>query len=181
MPDTVFQKTEAGRLELQRRSRTLDPASRALLILCNGRNSLHALRAQLGERVDDLLQGLQERGFVEAPLPAAIDLVVPDLLLPAVTAAPADLPPEPPPPQTRLGPASELPASLTELQAAKQRALREMQRLFGPGGGHHTQALLQAQDDDDFERALRRLYDSVSVYQGRKGADALVQRIRYGS
>lgn len=170
MPDTVFQKTEAGRLELQQRSRTLDPASRALLILCNGRNNLHALRAQLGERVDALLQGLLEHGFVETPLPVAVDLVVPD----------------PPPdrvvtPKAALGPASELPASLTELQAAKQRALREMQGLFGPGGGDHTQALLRAQDEHDFERALRQLYDSISVYQGRKGADAVVQRIRYGN
>lgn len=171
MPDTVFHKTEAGRLELQQRSRTLDPASRALLILCNGRNSLHALRAQLGERIDTLLQGLLERGLIESPPSAAVDRGMPDVLPAADVVAP----------KATLSPASELPASLTELQAAKQRALLEMQRLFGPGGGSHTQALLQAQDDDDFERALRQLYDSISVHQGRRGADAVVQRIRYGS
>jgi hypothetical protein len=178
MPATVFQKTDAGRDELQRRNRTLDMPSRALLILCNGRSTRAALRAQLGERADALLQGLLDRGLVEVQAPAGgVDIALPEL-------APTPVPPPPPPPEpspaAEPGLAPELPASLVDLAAAKQRALTEMQRLFGPGGGDHTQALLQARDDDEFQRALLRLHDSISVYQGRKGADALVQRIRYG-
>lgn len=174
MPTTVFNKTDAGRQQLQQRSRTLDLPSRAMLILCNGRSSRATLRGQLGDRADSLLQGLLDQGLIEVlPPPGGVDIALPE----------AALPPPPPAPVAAAVPgvASELPSSLLDLAAAKQRALAEMQRLFGPGGGDHTQALLQARDDDEFQRALLRLHDAISVYQGRKGADALVQRIRYGA
>ncbi|MFO1330791.1 MAG: hypothetical protein U1F56_25845 [Rubrivivax sp.] len=165
-----YGKSERGRAELQQRSADLDAATRALLILCNGRVSADELRAQCGARTDERLQRLLERGLVER------------LERPAPAASPAGPPSELPSDRS-----SELPSvppsglsAMPELRAAKARALVQMQRLFGPGGGAQTQQLVKARDEAEFEAALRAIHDAISVYQGRKGADALVRQIREG-
>jgi hypothetical protein len=182
-----YQKTDSGWQELQQRRQKLDFPSRQLLILCNGRASLGELRAQFGPRTDGLLQGLIERGLVEAVERA-------DKLPAAEAALPASLPMEPeplvdvapPPPPAPAAPAAvsnvvSLPSSLSalpDLRAAKQRALAALEQVFGPGGGSDMPELLKAPDEAEFQRVLRRVTDNVAVYRGRKAADALARQIR---
>lgn len=152
MHEPLLQKTERGRQALHSRGPALDPRSRQLLILCNGRMRTAALRALFGEGTDDLLQGLHGLGLVEAV---------------RRDAKPAGAAPRP-------GPALDLPA-------ARARAIALLERLFGPGGGSHGEALRQARDAQAFEQALRGVQDAVSVYQGHKRAARLVQQIRSGA
>jgi hypothetical protein len=176
-----YQKTDSGWQELQQRRQQLDFPSRQLLILCNGRASLAELRAQFGPRTDGLLQGLIERGLVEAVeradkagATAAESALPPSLpLAPEPRVEPA--PPPPPAPPSHL--ASSL-SSLPELRAAKQRALAALEQMFGPGGGSDMPELLKAPDEIVFLRVLKRVTDNVAVYQGRKAADALARQIR---
>jgi len=188
-----YQKTDSGWQELQQRRQKLDFPSRQLLILCNGRASLGELRAQFGPRTDGLLQGLIERGLVEAvdradKLPAAVAALPPSLPMepePLVDVAPSP-PPAPAPAPAPAAPAAvsnvvSLPSSLSalpDLRAAKQRALAALEQVFGPGGGSDMPELLKAPDEAEFQRVLRRVTDNVAVYRGRKAADALARQIR---
>ena len=128
-----YQKTESGWQELQQRRQKLDLPSRQLLILCNGRASLGELRAQFGPRTDGLLQGLVERGLVEAVERADKAAAVEPTLPPSlpmepearVEAAPAP-PPPPAPPASAPAPApvSNV-VSLPERAASLMGALRQ--------------------------------------------------------
>lgn len=105
----------------------------------------------LGESAEALLEGLLARGLVErASSPAR--------------------PPSPPP----------TPSPGIDLPAAKLRALDLLERLFGPGGGSHGDAVRQAADAAAFERVLEGIHDVVRIYQGKRRAGELVQRIRVG-
>ena len=152
LDEPLVQKTERGRLALQSRGPALDARSRQLLVLCNGRMPTAALRALFGEPTDDLLQALLGLGLIERVAPVA--------------SAEHDAEPAPA--------AVDLPATLA-------RALELLERLFGPGGGSHGQALRQARDAAAFEQALRGVQDALSVYQGKRRAALLVQQIRSGA
>lgn len=157
MDEPLVQKTERGRLALQSRGPALDARSRQLLILCNGRTPTAALHAAFGEGTGTLLQGLLGLGLIE---PVA-----------RVQRARRS---------AESAPAQPAPPAVVDLRAARARALELLERLFGPGGGSHGQALQQARDAAAFEQALRGVQDALSVYQGKKQAARLVQQIRSG-
>ena len=74
-PDTLYQKTPAGKLEIQQRGHGLSPATRALLIRLNGQTRLRELQGpgddDIGPRVEHLLAlGLIEPvATVKKPVP----------------------------------------------------------------------------------------------------------------
>jgi hypothetical protein len=168
MQQLLFEKSELGKRALESRDRTLDVRSRQLLILSNGRTTLAELRTALGEAVDDLLQGLLARGLVR-PVEAAAGPQAPAAR--EVSADPAAKAPAAPTPA---------PKDAIDLPAAKVRALDLLERLFGPGGGSHGQAVRRAADAAAFERVLEGVHDSIRIYQGKKRAAQLVQQIRNG-
>ncbi|HSV71451.1 MAG TPA: hypothetical protein VLI72_15185 [Methylibium sp.] len=163
MDEPLVQKTERGRQALQSRGPALDARSRQLLVLCNGSMPTAALRVLFGEPTDDLLQGLLGLGLIE---PAG--------RAPRVARVERDAEPAPAMPAPAPAPAIDLPA-------AQARALELLERLFGPGGGSHGQAVRQARDAVAFEQALRGVQDALGVYQGARRAARLVQQIRSGS
>jgi hypothetical protein len=165
MDEPLVQKTERGKQALQSRGAVLDARSRQLLILCNGRMPTASLRALFGAPTDDMLQGLQRLGMIESVARA------PRVRRDSKPATTEFAPSEP----------ALAPAPVIDLSATRARALELIERLFGPGGGSHGQALRQACDAEAFEQALRGVQDALGVYQGKKRAAQLVQQIRSGA
>ncbi|MDT7833615.1 hypothetical protein [Aquabacterium sp. OR-4] len=71
MSGTLYRKTDAGVDEMATRRNGLDPRARALLILCNGSNSVALLTERIGPPTAGLLQQLRAMGLIEALVPAA--------------------------------------------------------------------------------------------------------------
>jgi hypothetical protein len=83
----IFQKTEAGRAEIEARQLGLTQQERRVLILVNGKNDSTALaRLSLCENSIDLLQSLVEKGLAEpiaSPVPDAKAAVQGDTGIPS--------------------------------------------------------------------------------------------------
>lgn len=126
MSGLVFRKTESGKAEIAQRSAGLAPATRQLLILVNGVDSVQALLAKgLGD-VRGHLDTLLSLGLIE-PLPAAPKVAPP--------------PPAVPPPSPAPAPEADDPQRLLALQ---RRAYQTLQRHFGPDTPTVAQDLLAA-------------------------------------
>jgi hypothetical protein len=165
MPPTLYRKTAAGQAEVRERRLGLDARARTLLILCNGRLDAAALAAQTRLPAQALLQLLCELGLLE-PVPGAA--VAPVKAPPAPAVAPA--PPAPPP----------APNLALQLPAIVQRGWLLLEPLFGPGTRERLAPLQRATDATQLRKALDDLRDTMAIYQGRKSAAALVQRIEHG-
>ncbi|MEW5835645.1 MAG: hypothetical protein ACOZJZ_15920 [Pseudomonadota bacterium] len=166
MDQALFRKTDRGRQALQGHDKALDSRSRNLLILCNGRTPMAELRKMIGGLTDALLQGLLARGLVERAVQSAAEH--------------ACAPPKArPPTAAQAQPVPDM-VAVVDLRTAKRRELELLESLFGPGGGSHGQAVLQAHDAATFEQALTGVHDAISIYQGKKRAALLMQQIRSG-
>lgn len=163
MSDLVYRKTEAGRAEVTQRRAGLSLATRQLLILVNGTDSVQALMDKgLGE-VRTALDSLLAQGLIE-PLPVA-----PPKPAPVRSAASAP-PPVPVPPED--------PRQLLSLQRC---AYQTLQPHFGPDTPTVAQAMLAARTLADFHGALTEIEAKLAIYMGRKQAAREVQALRGGA
>lgn len=75
-----------------------------------------------------------------------------------------------------------LPFQLAEadLAATRQRAVRMVEALWGPGGGDRVGPVHRAATADDLAQALRDLHQAVGAFQGRRRADEWLRRVLSG-
>ena len=152
MSNGVFRKTEAGRAEIGQRRAGLTPATRQLLILVNGVDSVHALQARgLGD-VRPHLGTLLSLQLIE-PLP--------------VRGAPS--PPSVPAPP---------PEDPQRLLALQRRAYQCLKPHFGPDTPTVAQALLAARSLAEFREALVGIEAKLAIYMGRKQAARELDALR---
>jgi hypothetical protein len=166
MPATIYRKTEAGKAEIGQRRAGLAAATRQLLILVNGVDSVQALQTKgLGD-VRSHLDTLLALQLIE-PVPAK---AAPSP--PAVAAAPTApaAPPAPVPP-----PVPEDPQRLLALQ---RRAYQTLQPHFGPDTPIVAQAMLAARSLAEFRDALGGIEAKLAIYMGRKQAAREVDALR---
>ncbi len=169
MSNLVFRKTESGKEEIALRKAGLALATRQLLILVNGVDSVQALLAKgLGD-VRGHLDTLLALQLIE-PVPAASRAASPSAVA-APTSSPATVvatPPVPPPE----------PEDPQQLLALQRRAYQTLQPHFGPDTPTVAQALLAARTLADYQRALGGIEAKLAIYMGRKQAQREVQALR---
>lgn len=169
MSNLVFRKTDSGKEEIALRKAGLALATRQLLILVNGVDSVQALLAKgLGD-VRGHLDTLLALQLIE-PVPAA-SRAAPPTAVAAPTPSPATVvatPPVPPPE----------PEDPQQLLALQRRAYQTLQPHFGPDTPTVAQALLAARTLADYQRALGGIETKLAIYMGRKQAQREVQALR---
>ncbi len=161
MSSAMFRKTDAGRAEIAQRRAGLTPATRQLLIMVNGADSVQAL----------LAKGL---GDVRAHLDTLWSL---KLIEPVPVVRPAA-----PPPTGAVAPAQPLPPEDPQrLLALQRRAVQTLQPHFGPDTPTVAQALLAARCLADYHAALDAVEVKLAIYMGRRQAAREVQALRHGA
>lgn len=152
----IFRKTPDGQEELRTRKAGLSPRERSVLILVNGELGVDALTAQLGGDVWAALHTLEDRQLVVGVGPRPPSTPAPSPSSPAPVAAPA--PDE-------------------ALAAPKRRALAVLGEVYGPEAGSMVSDLLAARNPKELSRALKLLEETLVMYQGRRHASELMERI----
>ena len=166
MSNLVFRKTESGKAEIGQRRAGLAAATRQLLILVNGVDSVQALQTKgLGD-VRSHLDTLLALQLIE-PVPARS--APPQPVVPVALAAPAE--PHAPVPS----PVPEDPKRLLTLQ---RRAYQTLQPHFGPDTSIVAQAMLAARSLAEFRDALGGIEAKLAIYMGRKQAAREVEALR---
>lgn len=169
MSSLVFRKTESGKAEIAQRQAGLALATRQLLILVNGVDSVQALLAKgLGD-VQGHLDTLLALRLIEpvpeapkaAPPPPAVQAPAP---APAAAAAPATPPSDPDDPQ--------------RLLALQRRAWQTLQPHFGPDTPTVAQELLAARSITQYLASLDAIQAKLAIYMGRKQAEREVDALR---
>jgi hypothetical protein len=161
MSNGVFRKTAAGRAEIGQRGARLSAATRQLLILVNGSDSVKLLVNKGLPDVRTHLDTLLALQLIE-PVPATAPPPAP-----SVPSAPAEPVPVPAP--------EEDPQQLLLLQ---RRAYQFLQPHFGPDTPTVAQALLAARSLSAFHEALAGLEAKLSIYMGRKQAARAIESLR---
>jgi hypothetical protein len=165
MPATVYRKTAAGRAEIGQRGAGLSAATRQLLILVNGSDSVKALvdkgLPDVRTHLDTLL-ALQLIEPVPAAAPPTQRPVAPPVVPPPATPARAPLPAEDP----------------QQLLLLQRRAYQFLQPHFGPDTPGVAQAMLAARSLSGFHEALAGLEAKLSIYMGRKQAARAIESLR---
>lgn len=167
MSSLVFRKTESGKAEIAQRQAGLAPATRQLLILVNGVDSVQALLAKgLGD-VRGHLDTLLSLRLIE-PVPAA-PRVAPSP--PPAAAAPV--------PSTDPSPAPVVEADDPQrLLALQRRAWQTLQPHFGPDTPTVAQDLLAARSIAQYLASLDGIQAKLAIYMGRKQADREIDALR---
>ena len=166
MPATVYRKTAAGRAEIGQRGAGLSAATRQLLILVNGSDSVKVLVDKGLPEVRTHLDTLLALQLIE-PVPAAAPPAERSGA-PAAVTAPAIPVPAPAP--------AEDPQQLLRLQ---RRVYQFLQPHFGPDTPTVAQALLAARNLTAFHEALAGLEAKLSIYMGRKQAARAIESLRH--
>lgn len=171
MSSLVFRKTECGKAEIAQRQAGLAPATRQLLILVNGVDSVQALLAKgLGD-VRGHLDTLLALRLIE-PVPAAPKAVPSP---PAAAAAPAPSPHPSSDPSPAPAAEADDPQRLLALQ---RRAYQTLQPHFGPDTPTVAQDLLAARSIGQYLASLDGIQAKLAIYMGRKQAEREVDALR---
>jgi hypothetical protein len=173
MNGPLYRKTEQGVEEVATRRAGLDPRSRALLILCNGRHSVPMLSDRIGPHTAMLLADLVSRGLVTAagsvlPSDAAPTSVMPSFM-PSVD---FELPMAAP---RRAPSAPKIPPAAPPVAAAAVDTLKRAWRVLPKLG-----AVLAAERADKAARgpeALRIEVDAADLPATRQRAVAMVEAL----
>jgi len=153
MSSGVFRKTESGKAEVAQRQAGLAPATRQVLILVNGSDSVQALVAK----------GLGEvRAHLDTLLALRLIEAVPE---PMKTVASTPAPPAP----EVAAPAPAAPGT-ERLPALQRQALQRLHPHFGPDTPLVAQALLAARTAAEYQKALEGIESRLAIYMGRKQA-----------
>jgi hypothetical protein len=161
--DCIYRKTDLAHRELQSRTRSLQGPTRTVLILVDGRTSVHGLTARLGHPAGPALAELARSGYVEEAMAAPQPLPGPPATTPAPTPAPAPA------------------ASGDELARACRAALARLTPHFGPDVEIVAQPLLQAADRAAFNAGLVQIERKLALYLGKAQAAREVADLRLPS
>ena len=161
-PDTLYQKTPAGKLEIQQRGHGLSPATRALLIRLNGQTRLRELQGPGDDDIGPRVEHLLALGLIE-PMATVKKPVPPPPPVPA---------PRAPAPVLANGPPRAAPAPAPDLAALRQVALQRLYLHFGPETSIAAAPLVQAQTPEEFSRAIGLMVEKLAIYLGKKAAQA---------
>ncbi|MFW5331743.1 hypothetical protein [Hydrogenophaga sp. ZJX-1] len=169
MSSQVFRKTESGKAEIARRQAGLSPATRTVLIMVNGSDSVNALAARGLPQLQGHLETLLAQGLIE----------------PVVARAPPVAAPSPPavaqPPLAASAPTSVPAQAATAgpgLDVLRRQAVAYLGHHFGPDTPLVAQALLAAPTVAEFNAALDGIESKLAIYLGRKQAARELQALR---
>ena len=169
MSSQVFQKTESGKAEIARRQAGLSPATRTVLVMVNGNDSVNVLAARGLPQLQGHLDALLALGLIEPVVARAAPVAVPSLAVAlSPVAPPASEGPLATPGQASV-PAQAVPAGLN-LDALRRKALVHLGNHFGPDTPLVAQALLGARSVTEFNAALDGIESKLAIYLGRKQA-----------
>jgi hypothetical protein len=164
MSSLVFRKTESGKAEIAQRQAGLAPATRQLLILVNGVDSVQAL----------LAKGLGDvRGHLDTLL--SLRLIEPVPTPPKAAPLPPAAPSPAPDVQADSSTESEDPQRLLALQ---RRAWQTLQPHFGPDTPTVAQDLLAARSIAQYLASLDGIQAKLAIYMGRKQAEREIDALR---
>jgi hypothetical protein len=167
-------KTELGVREVAQRSLGLPRILRTLLILVAPHVSAEELARRIGDEADSKLEALLAMGLIEPVVPVARLPETASATATAVVPVAQRVPPAPPPaPTAPIAP----PARSVDLRAAKSLALRELAPVFGPEVDSILGGLLGADSSAALSVELDALRDKLVMYQGRRRAEALINKI----
>jgi hypothetical protein len=165
MSSLVFRKTESGKAEIGQRRAGLAAATRQLLILVNGVDSVQTLQTKgLGDvrgHLDTLLAlQLIEEVAVSRPPPSS------------TRATPAQAPSPAPMPPPAISPEED-----QHLLGLQRRAYRKLQPHFGADTPVVAQAMLAARSVQEFRSALGTIEAKLAIYMGKKQAAREVESL----
>lgn len=169
MSSGVFQKTESGKTEIARRQAGLSAATRTVLIMVNGSDSVNALAARGLPQLQGHLDTLLALGLIEPVAARAAPVAPPP---PAITRPPVALPPSEVPPN------ASPPAAVPNLDTLRRKAMTHLSAHFGPDTPLVAQALLAARSVAEFNAALDGIESKLAIYMGRKQAERELQALR---
>lgn len=173
MSSLVFRKTESGKAEIGQRRAGLAAATRQLLILVNGVDSVQTLQTKgLGDvrhHLDTLLAlHLIEEVPVSRPPP------------PSSRAAPVQAPGPTrvaPPVAASAPPPAISPEEDQRLLGLQKRAYRKLQPHFGADAPIVAQAMLAARSLQEFRQSLNAIEAKLAIYMGKKQAAREVESL----
>jgi hypothetical protein len=160
----VFTKTERGRAEVTRRSGDLAPATRHVLIMINGIDSVATLMARRLPQLQTHLSKLLELGMI-APVPGHETDLPKQRAIPPAMPVPSRPAPPPQAPDPRI-------------DAQCRIVLASLQKHFGPNAPDVAQAMLIAHTVDEFNAAIDHIESRLIGHLGRKLALRQTQTMR---
>jgi hypothetical protein len=166
----IFQKTDLGKAEISRRQAGLSMATRSVLIMVNGSDSVAALAARGIEQVQGHLDALLALRLIEPVADSRL----------RVKAVPEPVPASPAAARTSVPNVASPPATLPEpdLEPLRRRAMLLLTPHFGPDTPVVAQALLAARSVAAFNDALDAIQSKLSIYLGRKQAARELEDLR---
>ena len=177
MSSQVFRKTESGKAEIARRQAELSPATRTVLIMVNGNDSVNVLAARGLPQLQGHLETLLALGLIEPVVARSAPVAPPPpaVTLPAVA-----------PPANDAERAVSAPGSVSAhagpagpgLDTLRRKALVHLGNHFGPDTPLVAQALLGARSVTEFNAALDGIESKLAIYLGRKQAARELQALR---
>jgi hypothetical protein len=161
MSGKIYQKTDLGKAEISRRQAGLSMATRSVLIMVNGSDSVAGLGARGIEQVQGHLDALLALRLIEPVADTRVrPMPVPD---PSSAARNVDA----------LTPQPEI-----DLEPWRRRAMLQLTPHFGPDTPVVAQALLAARSAVAFNEALDGIQSKLSIYLGRKQAARELEDLR---
>ncbi len=170
MSSGVFQKTESGKAEIARRQAGLSAATRTVLIMVNGSDSVSALMARGLPQLQGHLDTLLALGLIEPVVARAAPAAPPPTAMTPSPVAPSAEPLTAPT-------TAAVPAGLN-LDALRRKALVHLGNHFGPDTPLVAKALLAARTAAEFNAALDGIESKLAIYMGRKQAARELQALR---
>lgn len=172
MSSLVFRKTESGKAEISQRRAGLAAATRQLLILVNGVDSVQTLQTKgLGDvrhHLDTLL-ALHLIEEVPASRPPPSTRTAPAQAPSPAPVAPPGAAPAPPP--------AISPEEDQRLLGLQKRAYRKLQPHFGADTPIVAQAMLAARSLQEFRQSLNAIEAKLAIYMGKKQAAQEVESL----
>jgi hypothetical protein len=162
--DIIYRKSGKGADALATRQAALGPRQRSLLILVDGKRSLHelaALGAALGD-IPRLMEDLLAQGFIE-----------PTLLRATGTAALTMVPAPAPRPAGAAGPTQ----LLVPLDKAQAFAVECLSDLLGPAGTDLCRRIEATRSPHEFRAAVRRTETTLRELVGPELAQQFVREV----
>lgn len=179
MSSQVFRKTESGKAEIARRQAGLSPATRTVLIMVNGSDSVNALAARGLPQLQGHLETLLAQGLIEPVVaraaPVALPSPPPTVALPSVASSASEAPLAAPAPASVPAQAATAGPGLDVL---RRQAVAYLGAHFGPDTPLVAQALLAAPTVAEFNAALDGIESKLAIYMGRKQAARELQALR---
>ena len=168
MSSQVFRKTESGKAEIARRQAGLSPATRTVLVMVNGNDSVNVLAARGLPQLQGHLDTLLALGLIEPVVARAATVASPSP--PAVV--------QPLVERTAIAAPAQAASAGPNLDALRRQAMAYLGNHFGPDTPLVAQALLGARSVAEFNAALDGIESKLAIYLGRKQAARELQALR---